>query len=144
MNSQMNEKISESVFYFRLYMNLTLQLQEKQLTCYTNKHWCFISVNGRPQNVWSSVIDPHFNSTSAFAWHQVKPIHDLILFKNNCRCYYLLGILNLKSSLFSSGLRLYLERRMMECERVEYRVLKNSQEESAYRKKNTLFSDKTK
>ena len=33
---------------------------------------------------------------------------------------------------------------MMECERVEYRVLKNNQEELAYRKKNTLFSDKTK
>ena len=53
------------------------------------------------------------------------------------------GILNLKNRLFSSRLRLCLKRRMMECERVEYRVLKNNREELAYRKKNTLFSDKT-
>lgn len=108
-------------------------------------------MNGRSKNVWSSGIDPCFNSKSAFAWCQVKPICTVNLTLNFMIWFYLkiiadavkcYGILNLKNRLFSSELRLYLKR-MMECERVQYILLKNNQEELAYGKKNNLFSNKT-
>lgn len=85
-----------------------------------------------------------------FAWHQVKPIHTINFILNFMVWFYLKIIADAVKSSRNFESEGYfpadydcLKRRMMACERVEYRVLKNNREELAYRKNNTLFSDKT-